>query len=828
MKRWMLLSVICCIAALALTLTAAAEAPLLDEIAAEIEKEVKAPQVGELSFRVSEDRQTIYIDRPEISGTTDYTIAYNIYDSNSNPVNYFYSTEAHVAATPGYGGLFNVFVVVTDRTTRTVGRRNIGWHQLNWPYADQLTVSQATHQLSSNGKSIYIDRPEIRCRSGSVTVAYNIYDSESNPVNYFYSTQKRVAATPGYDGKFNVFVVVTDTVTGEQNVQNIGWQVLGNGPQPTEPQYVTWPVTVDHVIYNKVDGVVTITGHEKGRSASGKLILHSTVYGWPVKAVADKAFENCQALTGDLVIPEGVETIGAAAFSRLYSLRGKLTLPRSLRVIKAKGFYATCNMTGALVLPDGLEELGEMAFRECYSLSGGLVLPGSVKKIGASAFQGCSKLSGTLTISAGVEEIGADAFNWVIPNEYDDAIAAPGFQGALRIPDTVKKIGDHAFAHMTRITGVEINHEGVAFGNEVFMDCRGLTAVPSFVKQLEAIPDGMFRLCSSMAGSLTFSPQLKTIGSQAFLSCKALTGVAFPDSLQTIGSSAFYACEGLTGSLRVPGSIGESAFRGCINLNGTVTITGATVGDSAFYNCTALTGLVLEEGVKTIGDHAFYRLTGLTGQLILPSTLKVIKSSAFSGCTGFTGSLAFPGSITEIGSNAFSGCTGFTGALTLSGSIARVGYDAFWKCTGLTGDLTVQGKHCVIENQAFGGCTGMTGSILLSGVQKIGDYAFEGSGFSGTLSLGSELEVIGKKAFFGLRNLTGALTLPATVTTIGDEAFSGCRGFTGNLVIPDACTSIGSKAFYACAGLTGEVAIPPDCTVGSDAFWQTNLTLVFR
>ena len=66
------------------------------------------------------------------------------------------------------------------------------------------------------------------------------------------------------------------------------------------------------------------------------------------------------------------------------------------------------------------------------------------------------------------------------------------------------------------------------------------------------------------------------------------------------------------------------------------------------------------------------------------------------------------------------------------------------------------------------------------------------------------------------------------MTKIDREAFSGCRGFTGNLVIPDACTSIGSKAFYACAGFTGEVAIPPDCTVGSDALWQTNLTLVFR
>jgi hypothetical protein len=121
-------------------------------------------------------------------------------------------------------------VVVTDTATGEQNTQNIGWQTLSWPRAEALTVGQATFAVSPDGRSIYVDRPSIACKSGSVTIAYNIYDSDSNPVNYFYSTQRRVAATPGYYGKFNVFVVVTDLETGETVTQDIGWTMIGLPP----------------------------------------------------------------------------------------------------------------------------------------------------------------------------------------------------------------------------------------------------------------------------------------------------------------------------------------------------------------------------------------------------------------------------------------------------------------------------------------------------------------------------------------------------------------------------------------------------------------------
>ena len=219
---------------------ALAEAPSLEELMAEIDREAKASPlwVGEPLFEVSPDRRSIFIDRPEVQGSAEYTIAYNIYDADSNPVNYFYSLEERVAATPGYAGLFNVFIVVTDTASGDQNIQNIGWIDLLGPDdpvpvqdpSQPLSVGQATFEVSPDGQSIFIDRPAISGGSGDLLIAYNLYDADGNAINYFYSRDARVAVTPGFAGLFNVFIVVTDVQTGESDTQNIGWLML-EGPE---------------------------------------------------------------------------------------------------------------------------------------------------------------------------------------------------------------------------------------------------------------------------------------------------------------------------------------------------------------------------------------------------------------------------------------------------------------------------------------------------------------------------------------------------------------------------------------------------------------------
>ena len=74
----------------------------LDSLMQDIESEAgsgKALTVGAVDYEISGDGQSIFISRPAVTGPAEYTIAYNIYDAASNPVNYFYSLEEHVAAT---------------------------------------------------------------------------------------------------------------------------------------------------------------------------------------------------------------------------------------------------------------------------------------------------------------------------------------------------------------------------------------------------------------------------------------------------------------------------------------------------------------------------------------------------------------------------------------------------------------------------------------------------------------------------------------------------------------------------------------------------------
>ena len=179
----------------------------------------------EMQWEVSSNRKSIFITRPSIKNqpATYFKIAYNIYDDKGNAVNYFYSDEKRVAATPNKYGRYNVFAVITDGTY-TINLQT-GWITLDgYPKPKPLTMSKITSSISPDQKSFFINKPTISGGTGNYKIAYNIYDDKGKAINYFYSNDSRVAATPGKNGKYNVFVVVSD---GESTVQaDMGWKTL--------------------------------------------------------------------------------------------------------------------------------------------------------------------------------------------------------------------------------------------------------------------------------------------------------------------------------------------------------------------------------------------------------------------------------------------------------------------------------------------------------------------------------------------------------------------------------------------------------------------------
>ena len=177
-----------------------------------------------------------------------------------------------------------------------------------------------------------------------------------------------------------------------------------------------------------------------------------------VTSIGDGAFWGCRSLTS-VVIPEGVTSIGASAFSYCSSLTS-VVIPEGVTSIGVRALY-DCSSLTSVVIPEGVTSIGRQAFYYCQSLTS-VVIPEGVTYIGDSAFSGCSSLA-SVVIPEGVTSIGASAFS-------DCSSLA-----SVVIPEGVTSIGDWAFNCCKRLTSVVIPEGVTSIGDSAFNGCRGLT-----------------------------------------------------------------------------------------------------------------------------------------------------------------------------------------------------------------------------------------------------------------------------------------------------------------------------------------------------------------
>ena len=639
-------------------------------------------------------------------------------------------------------------------------------------------------------------------------------------------------------------------------------------------------VTIGNLNYslNSYSMTATVTGHKDGTSATGNLIIPSSVtYGgqtYSVTSIDNNAFRNCSGLTGSLNIPNSVTFIGGYAFENCSGFTGSLVIPNSVTTMGGCVFNGCSGFSGSLTIGNSMTSIGNGVFADCSGITGNLTIPNSVTSIGNYAFDNCNGLTGSVTISNSVTSIGYNPFsgctgleqiivasnnpiydsrdncnaiiktstntlisgckNTVIPNSVTAInpsafLNCSSFTGQLVIPNSVTLIGSDAFHNCSGLTGnLTIPNSVITIEYQAFMNCSGFTGSLTIGNSVTTIGEGAFRGCSGFTGNLNIPNSVTSIGSIAFYNCTGFNGsLTIPNSLTSIGSGVFSHCSGLTGNLTIPNTvtmIGNSAFSGCSSFTGSLIIPNSVteIGDYAFWGCSGFTGsLTIPNSVTVIEDATFCDCSGFTGDLIIPNSVTTIGNIAFSGCSGFTGSLTIPNSVTSIGSSAFSRCSGFTGNLVIPNSVTSIGSSAFYNCTGFNGSLTIPNSVTSIGDRAFWGCMGLTGPLTIpNSVTSIGDVTFSGcSGFTGSLTIPNSVTTIGNNAFQNCSGFTGSLTIPNTVTTMGSYAFMGCSGFTGNLTIGNSVTEIGDYAFWGCSGFTGSLTIPNTVTtIGSYAF----------
>ena len=105
--------------------------------------------------------------------------------------------------------------------------------------------------------------------------------------------------------------------------------------------------------------------------------------------IEDGVLKKYKGKGGDVVIPDGVTSIGNNAFCRCWELNS-VTIPNSVTNIE-DGAFSNCWKLTSVTIPDSVTSIEDHAFDGCESLTS-VTIPDSVTSIGRDAFSCCENL----------------------------------------------------------------------------------------------------------------------------------------------------------------------------------------------------------------------------------------------------------------------------------------------------------------------------------------------------------------------------------------------------------------------------------------------------
>lgn len=222
--------------------------------------------------------------------------------------------------------------------------------------------------------------------------------------------------------------------------------------------------------------------------------IHFIDFPTKLKTIGDNAFDN-RLLTGPLVLPEGLDSIGKEAFQKNYIT--EVTIPESVRGIGQAAFFDNQYLQSA-TLNNNMETIVRSLFNNCKKLA---VVHGgkNVKNIFYRAFWGCDSLRSIKDV----------------------------------VPVTIDR---EAFYNCKKLDSINFSRIK-SIGYESFYQCYGLKEAD--LTTLTSI-DRSFAGCTGIK-KVTLGNDITTIKSDAFYNCHALEEVVLGSSINSLESNCFYS-----------------------------------------------------------------------------------------------------------------------------------------------------------------------------------------------------------------------------------------------------------------------------------------------
>lgn len=597
-------------------------------------------------------------------------------------------------------------------------------------------------------------------------------------------------------------------------------------------------------------GVTTIKEYAFANASIASVKFHESF-----KSVAKSAFKGCTKL-------EKVDVASIASWLNI-DFSDASANPLSL----AGKLYINGTECKNLEIPEGTSAIKKYAFSNAVFET--VVIPSTLKTVASSAFSNVelngvyiNDLANWCTIAFANKDASPlyQAHSLYLNGEHLTTVEIPvesvakfAFMNSdietLVVPNTVKTIGDNAFAGCDSIKTLTIDMATVPAS---FAGCPNLNKVV-FGESVTAISKNAFKGCGALS-HIEFAENIATIESAAFADCSSLKYVNVPsfdkwfnvNFIDEKANPVYYAQELYVNGvkmeeIRIPE--GTTSIKPYMFSGGTlykkVTIPASvdTIGKSAFSSCINLEAVYVESidewleiefGDKyanplTLAKKLYIADKELKEEVVIPEGVTKVNKFAFQNCAAIT-SVTFPASIDSVGSDAFAGCE----------NISSVNVEDLNKwCT-----IVFENEN---SNPLYLGKALLHGSdtlkhLVIDNATTIKNNAFRNCYTIESITFGEGVETIGENAFTNCSNLA-KIELPSTLKTLYSNTFTTCPNlsylsidcdsvgdwFTRNkavkkVVLGDNVKKLAKNAFNGCANLDSISLGANIDSIGQDAF----------